>query len=358
MKLIHRYLTSEVLRIFIIILTMVVGLVMVVDYLSNLDEFVESGIAGSRVLAFVLLKIPFMLVLIIPVGLLLSIQIVFGLMSKNNELAALKSGGVSIYFLIKPLIGLGVLLSITIFVLSNSLVPGTIRKANEIQRVEIRKHAAVATRAQNIWIKGDRSIAHIHYYHVLQKTAYGLTLSFFDAEFRLARRLDARQGVPHEGRWELTDVIEQIRSPETGKYKIRFHQRLFEPIHLETEDLNRVSRRSEEMSLKDLRDYIRKVEAEGYDATPYRVDFQAKIAFPFVSVIFCLLGIGIAARDKMRIGMPLSVSAGIASAFLYWILYSFCLSLGYGGWLPAVPAAWSANFIFLCAGLIVLQQAE
>ena len=57
-------------------------------------------------------------------------------------------------------------------------------------------------------------------------------------------------------------------------------------------------------------------------------------------------------------GLPVIIALGIGTAFLYWIFYSFCLSLGYGEMLPPAIAAWTANLVFLCFSLITLQYAE
>ena len=53
-----------------------------------------------------------------------------------------------------------------------------------------------------------------------------------------------------------------------------------------------------------------------------------------------------------------AVVYGLSASFLYWIFYSFCVSLGYGEMLPPVLAAWTTNFIFLCFGVWTLLNAE
>jgi lipopolysaccharide export system permease protein len=112
------------------------------------------------------------------------------------------------------------------------------------------------------------------------------------------------------------------------------------------------------MSFKELLTYIRKIEEEGYDAAKYKVDLYAKLALPFVCVIMCILGTGIAIKGEKMESIFLCVAYGIGIAFFYWIFYSFCLSLGYGEMLPPAIAAWCANFVFLCFGLFTLLRAE
>ena len=68
-----------------------------------------------------------------------------------------------------------------------------------------------------------------------------------------------------------------------------------------------------------------------------------------------VLGAGIALRDNMREGMPVSITYGLGIAFLYWIFNSFCLSLGYAEMMPPVIAAWLANLVFFSfAGFLLL----
>jgi len=137
-----------------------------------------------------------------------------------------------------------------------------------------------------------------------------------------------------------------------------FHKKRAEGLDLLPEDLKRVMKISEEMNYKELSGFIKDVESEGYDATIYRVDLHSKIAFPFVCIIMCLVGTGIAARGKTKDGLPVSIAYGIGIAFLYWVFYSFCLSLGYGEMLPPLVAAWTSNLVFFFFGALTLLNAE
>ena len=122
-------------------------------------------------------------------------------------------------------------------------------------------------------------------------------------------------------------------------------------------DLNTVARHPSEMGFNELRRYIREIEKDGYDATAPKVDLHAKIAFPFTCLIMGLIGLSVAARGRVREGLVAGIIYGIGIIFIYWILYSFCLSLGYGGLLPPYIAAWCANFVFTCFGWVLFAHA-
>ena len=56
--------------------------------------------------------------------------------------------------------------------------------------------------------------------------------------------------------------------------------------------------------------------------------------------------------------IPLAIAIGIVIAFMYWFMYGFCLSLGYGAILPPIISAWAANLFFVCFGILYLANTE
>lgn len=358
MTIIHKHLTKELLKYFCIVMATIVGIYMAVDFFGRIDNFLDAKLPISRALSFFAFSIPFIVVQVTPVGVLLVVLIVFGIMVNNNEIVALKSGGVSILYLFKPVLVMGLILSAILFFFGEVVVPITMGRANKIWRGEVKKESAVTSREKNIWIKGNHSIFHITYFKPSDKSIFGVTLNYFDESFRLIKRIDARKGVYKGGEWQLLNVVEQDLVKDERSYKVTY--RANSPLRLEfaPEDLNRVVKKCEEMSYGELSSYIQKVEEEGYDATSYRVDLSAKIAFPLVCVVMSIVGTSLALLRKKKQGFASSVVYGIGMAFLYWIFYSLCLSLGYGGILPPVIAAWLTNVIFVCFGTLVLLNAN
>lgn len=358
MSIIYNYVNREIFKSFGVIIVVVISIYVAIDFFEKIDDFMEAGLPFSRVLSFFLYNIPFVVAQIVPVGLFLSILIVFCTMSKNNEIIALRSGGISIFYLLMPLLSIGVLFTILLFFLSEVVVPFTTSKANKIWLSEVRKERLYTTREKNVWIKGDRKITHIKYYDATNRSLHDISINYFDKDFNLIRRVDAKEALFENGKWVLSNSMVQTRTTGTRSYKVTFHEKEVEPLDFSPDDMKRAMKKSVEMSFKELLSYIRKVETEGYDATVYRVDLQAKIAFPFVCIILCMLGIGISVRGKLSEGIPLVVAYGLGIVFFYWIFNSFCVSLGYGEVLPGWVSVWVANFTFLCVGLYTLMNAE
>ena len=358
MTVIHKYLAKELLKYFCIVLAAVVGVYLAIEFFGRIDNFLDAKLPISRALAFLALRTPFIVAQITPVGVLLAVLIVFGIMVNNNEIVALKSGGVSIFYLFKPILVMGLIFSSLLFFFSEVAVPITTGRANKIWRSEVKKESAVTSREKNIWIKGNRSISHITYFRPSSETIFGVTLNYFDESFRLIKRIDAQEGVYRGGEWCLLNVVEQDLVKDERSYKVACRAKYPVKLEFAPEDLKRVVKKCEEMSYGELFSYIQEVEEEGYDATGYRVDLNAKIAFPLVCVVMSIVGTSLALWRKKKEGFASSVVYGIGLAFLYWTIYSLCLSLGYGGILPPVVAAWLTNVIFACLGTLMLFNAN
>ena len=357
MSTIDRYLTREIIKNFAIVLVAAVCIYLSVDFFENVDKFIDAGVPVSRILLFFQLKLPLIIAQITPVVILLAVLITFGLMNKNNEIIALKSGGMSVYHFLRPIFILGLFTTVSLFLLSEIVVPITISKANEIWRREVKKYTITSTQ-KNIWFKGRHSISHISYFNPKDQTLSGITLNYFDQAFRLTRRVDAAKGRFEQGQWVFYDIMEQVLNKQTGSYDVEFQEEMVGDLDFLPEDLQRVVKKSEEMSFQELYRYVLDVEAEGYDATPYWVDFHGKFALPFACLILCIIATGITLRKHTKGSLSMAIIYGMVVVFVYWISQSFCLSLGHGGVLSPILAAWTANFIFACFAGFKLLNVE
>ncbi len=352
MSILNKYWISQFIKFFFIVQVIVLCIFVSVDYLTNMERFLKAGYPLIKAFGYVLLKVPQMFTLLTPVGTVLAIIVVFGLMNRNNELLALKGSGINAYLLVKPAAVAGVVLSVMMFFLGETLVPATMAKANHIKYTKIKKIRNVFASREDIWIRGDRRIAHFKYYNPVDKTLAGVSLTFFDDNFNLKTRVDAAFGKYESGMWHFARVLEQNFLKGFGEPEIQSHDIKAFSLDILPEDLERVAKKSDEMSFTDLSAYIRKVESEGYDATLYRVDLYGKTAFPFICLIMAITGATAGMRSFVKESLPLGIALGLVVSFCYWVMYGFCTSLGYGRMLPPFISAWAANFFFFLLSVL------
>ncbi|MGM0655256.1 MAG: LPS export ABC transporter permease LptG [Thermodesulfobacteriota bacterium] len=357
-RCLHKYWLKEFVRIFIIIQTLVMILFVFIDYLSRMDRMLEYNVTFARGLWYVLLKLPYMFVQFTPAGLLLAVISVFGIMNRNQEITALKSSGVSVYFLVKPAIWVGCFLALLMLFLGETLIPLSMARSNHIRYHEMTGNKGVVHSQKDLWIRSGKTLVHINFFDPLQKTVAGVTCTTMGAGFKIASRIDAAKGYYDNGQWILDDVTEQVYDPNIDDYHVAIKPRKAIALDLNPDDLGRMAKKTNEMSYTELRRYVEKVTAEGYDATTYKVDMHGKLAFPFICVIMALTGAATGMRDFVKTNLPLGIAVGVGFCFLYWFVFGFTASLGYAKILPPVVAAWVGNLVFLCLGSIYLIQTE
>jgi len=359
MNIISRHITTEVIKFFILILIGVVVIYLVVDFFEKLDNFVDAQLPGPRIALFFLLNVPFVIFQITPLAALLAVLMVLGLMNKHSEIIALKAGGVSRFTILKPVFAVGLVLSSALFLFADLMVPMTMEKANKIWLGEVRKKELITTRRNNIWLRGRQQLTKIKLFRPARKTLHGVTIYRFDDQFHLISRLDAQKGVYRDdNHWQLSDIMHQEREPGANEFTTTFLKEMNADIDIEPEDFQQVVKQPLEMRFAELLSYIHDLESQGYDASENRVDLHAKISFPLVCLVLTMVGAGLILRPGDKEGLTVKIAFGLGIAFLYWMLHSFFVSLGYGGVLFPVLAAWMTNIIFTGVSAVLLLTGE
>ncbi|MCP4719814.1 MAG: LptF/LptG family permease, partial [Desulfobacteraceae bacterium] len=218
--------------------------------------------------------------------------------------------------------------------------------------------AKVSVGRNDIWIKSETKLIHINYFDPINQVVAGVTATTMGDGFKIIERIDAKKGSYKDGGWVFEGVIEQTYKVDDNDYEVKLIPVKTVKLKITPKDLGVVAKTADEMSFFELRKYVEKVEAEGYDPTTYQVDMNGKIAFPFICIIMALAGAATGMRSFVKNNMPVAIAIGVVICFFYWIMYGFCLSMGYATILPPVIAAWVANLVFLCMGSIYLINSE
>lgn len=330
---------------------------LLVDMMEKLNSFNEAAVSSKLIFWYFLFTIPSIIKQMIPVAILMGTQLTFGFFSKNNQIIAFKSSGISMIRLSFPIILLSVVGSLFILILGEVLVPYTNARAAAIWNFQVKKKEPKAVLLQErIWYKGDNAIYAFNKFDFKDQTAQGASLYFFDSKFRLLARLDAEKAFYKDKSWFFVNGLYQ--SFQSGGYSSQpFDQQTF---HLpETpEDFRYQEKSSEEMTYQELRGYINKIQREGYDATRYIVEKQTRLAFPVVCIIMALFGISLALRKEKGIGIAQGIVGSLFVAFIYWIFFGLSRSLGQNGVFPPLWAAWSSNLLFLMGGGYLLLNIK
>jgi lipopolysaccharide export system permease protein len=120
MRLLERYVLSELVRVFGVLVTISTSLLVFVGVFGHAKEHDLGYWQILQVLPFFL---PCLLPYTIPATLLLSVCVVYGRMAGDNEIIAAKAGGVSVFVLMWPSFFLAGLLSVASLLISDQVIP-------------------------------------------------------------------------------------------------------------------------------------------------------------------------------------------------------------------------------------------
>jgi lipopolysaccharide export system permease protein len=357
MKIITRYLYKEFFAYFFVCLIASFVLFLVIDFFAKIDNFFEANVPLGIALSFFFYRIPLIVQQMIPISVLISIMLMFGLMNKHNEILALRGSGLNLFNLSYPLIGISILIGVGSFFLSESIVPITSPKANRIWDIQVQKRASRgAYKLSHIWYRGNDSIYQIRTFDSRKNVIEGLTIFFFDKDFTLIKRIDAGKATWNEDQWNLSDGLVQTIEADGSWKSVRFKHHSIQ-VPEGPENFKHSMKAPEEMSFWELRNYTKKIRKEGYDSTRGEVDLNIKIAFPFISLVLTLVGIPLALRKKKG-GIPLNITIGIGISFLYLLTFGLSRSLAISGVLPPILGAWMANLLFLLLGIYFILAEQ
>lgn len=120
----------------------------------------------------------------------------------------------------------------------------------------------------------------------------------------------------------------------------------------------KVERKSDEMSYTELRTYVHKIRAAGYDSTRYLVDLHAKVASPLLNLVMLLAGIPFALKTGRSGGLALNIGVSVMIGFICGVTFYVFLSFGKSAILPPLISVWTPIVLFGLAGTFTLMSVR
>jgi lipopolysaccharide export system permease protein len=361
MRILNTYISKEFFRYLGVTLAAFVALYLVGDFIEKVDDYIEHKAAVLDVIAYVMYGLPNVLFLMSPVAVLLATLLSLGTLSRNGELIAMKASGIPLSRIVFPIVAFTGSLALIIFWANDSILPYCNSKAEYYRHVRIEGKPSVVTLKQDkFWFRGPKGeIINIGIIDPEKDIPVCLDVTFYklDEHFSLVERVDAEfMEWTGEG-WELMNGMKYVFGRSVGTKTEKF-DKLGVDIPEKPEDFKRMSKLSQEMTFGELKRYIERLKAEGYNPTKFIVDMHGKVSFTLANLVMVLVAIPFSLRSSRSGGMAVSVGICVAVAISYWIIYSFSISLGHAGRFPPFFSAWVANLIFGFAGLFMLMHTD
>lgn len=321
-----------------------------------LDEIIRNHIPIAAVIRYFVFLTPQILIYVVPMGVLLAILILFGILEKGSEVTAMKAGGWSLYRLAMPVFLISCFLSANLYLMQDYVLPyANIRQ--DALRNQIKGRPPQTIMKTRKWIFGESGrIFNYDYFDPNKDIFIGLNVYEVDLhQLAIKRRFHAKQAtISTTGKWTLeSGWLRDFQSDHVGFIPITeatfafpeqasyFKKELFAP------------RESSKLTYFDLKNYISYLKQSGYNATELQVELYKKISFPLSCFVMSLLGIPFSFSMGKR-GAFFGITASVAIAMSYWGIFSIFEQMGTYGLLSPLLAAWAPNVLFGAAGLALL----
>lgn len=351
MKVLDRYIISEMAGPFFI---GVVGFIMVmtVDLLFTLaDLIVNKGVPLLAVLRLLLYKLPSILVLTFPVSTLFSTAMALGRMGKDNELVALRTSGISLFRIARPIILVGLLVSLISFITNEKIVPYANYVSINIIR-EIIYRQPLPNVKENVFFKDQQN----RYYYVRRVDTKKRTMEdimvYEVTSEKFPRVITAQRARFRGAEWELDDgIVHNYDNKGFLKYESIFAQM---KLNVSENMLSFSDQKgAQEMSSKELKNMIVLLQKGGGNSNEYQTELLMKYSVPLTCFVFALIGIPFALPSP-RSGRTWGLVVTIVFMFTFYVFASVFRSLGKGGIIPPVWAAFTPQATFAVIGAALL----
>ncbi len=357
MKTLNLYVTKA----FFVTLGMAIGLLtfgMTGARLVKIFDYISQGVPLSTFFYFTMYILPIVLTFTIPWAILVSIMLIFGRLSADSEITAMRACGISVLQIISPVMIVSFLMMLVCLYLQVEIGPPWLGKSRELLRhtviqqpLSIFEPGRPVNYGNNIiYIDdkvGDDEIRDVQIFTMDENDAVAQDITAGRGELFVDKEETMLKIVLYD-----CMIIDKKSNPEIRS----FNERVEFSINY-GQELNRlrIGNRSKYMTFKELLGRIKIEKKLNRDTCDLEVELNQRIAFALSPIAFLLLGLPLAIRTSRRetsVGLFLSVI--LAGAFFLSII--LCESLVSFPKIYPQYLLWLPNLIYQIVGATMIYR--
>lgn len=358
--IIYRYIGKEMLPSFLLVVFFFIFIFLMVEMLKVTNLVVNYNVGLVTVLKILLFSTPFYMMYVIPLATMITILLSFLRLSSDNEIIALKTGGISIYRLLPPVLAFSLASAVLTLSMTVYGMPwGQVAIKNQtIKVISSNLNIGLKERTFNDSFKDV-----MLYVNEIDLKNRSLIDVFIEDKrnTELVTSIVAPKGImlSEQGgdvvHFRLyRGLINQVNIGERSANTIRFDTYDMRLDIREAVSTIDTSKHRREMYLDELKAYIR-ANADKRNRKYYKglLDYYRKFSIPVACIALGILGmpLGIYSRfGKKSHGLII----GLFFFLFYYILLSIGLALGKDGSCPAIVGMWLPNVVMGAVGIYLL----
>lgn len=348
--LIDRYLIRAFFGTFWTVLFGLIGIFTIADFVEKIDNFVDAGAGAKLVLVYYGYSLPYFIDLALPMSMLLATVFSLGALNKNYEIAAMRASGISMLRIARPLLILGVSLTLFQFVFQNLVVMPFNHQQKEITRNILKPVKSPKKMNEVVRQDVNGNIVVIKSFDVPSSIGKDISvLAYRDSG--ITERWDYAFLSWDDSLKRWNNSVGLNRSFDSGGQllfsRLDTNRRI--PLTLTPADIKKEQIRPNEMNIFQLASFIEKKKMLGLNPHRWVVDYHFKLAFVFTGFIVIYLGISFALQGT-RENLTLAVGKSVVALFVYYILLIGGQKIAYNSDLHPAVSVWFGNVVLFLAG--------
>lgn len=362
-SILFRHLFLEMLPPFFLNLAFFSFIFLMKQILDITDMIVNHKVGVVPVSLLLAYTMPYFLQYIIPMSVMMAVLMAFLRMSSDNEIMALKAGGVSIYRLLAPVL---------IFSLLGTLLTGYMTIFGVPLGIERFKILLFDVATSNLNLSLKERTFNDNFKDIM---LYINKIDPHSGELHNVLIEDGRTSevnntvVARSGRLfgEPKEMVYHLRLFDGMINQMDLNRRSSHTVSFETYDIRldlkdvmairgKLDKRPEEMTLSDLRAYLKQVKANQEDYFGALLKYHKKFSIPFACLAMGVLAmpLGIQTRNSKK---AVGIGLGLFFFLLYYILLSVGTAFGENGSYPPLLGMWMPNVILGGFGIYLLVRS-
>ena len=362
-----RYVVTEFGGFFLFSVSLFSSLGVAIGTASDLAyKITEYQLPISVAIQIFCYKIPEYAAYALPISTLLTGLVVYGRLRSDRELTALLSFGISTTRIFLPALIFSLFITGITFLLNELIVPAANYQANLLQNpfiaqteLNLNKHNIYYAEYKPSPKEQVKKLENIYYAERYDgQRLLGVTIISFKSNY-LTQIVTAKsaQWNKKERVWDLkSGTINQFDRSKENLEEFTTKQIPFSPTIF---DIVTKERSPEDMNIRQAKEYLNLIQDSGKttDVAKLAVRIQQKYAFPFICVVFTLIGSALGAKYS-QLNRAKSFGLCVAIVFSYYCLGFAIGSLGIIGAISPFWAAWLPNAIALIVGCYLLASID
>lgn len=358
MKILDRYVLAVFFRFFLMGLGLLVTLFVLIMFFELIGEFVKYKAPLTTIANYFFNKLPEAAYYMTPMAVLAGAILAFSMMSKDREVLAVMTGGVSTFRISLPLLCGAAFIAVFAFLDSEFVMPRSFKKSEDILHHQVKKQAdATFFKQDRIWLRtADEDIWNIGFLDATKQVLNDVTVVRFSKDMGgFSTIISAKKAYKSvRGGWVFEEGIERKFDAHGEVSESAFASNTY-GLKLDFGELKQAVKVPQEMNFAEITKYIHRIKTAGYNDIRYSVDRWVKITFPLISLVMAFIAIPFGLNTGGRTGGTLSgITVSVIIGFVFWFAFSMTVSMGHSGKLPPFLSAMGAHLLFIFGTMYVM----